>query len=125
LLVIFLSSILQDNLSNVLTEEEMSNLMTLFERHEVMRGKNQFGSCLVYVICVCLRIVVECFCFVCLRLVYSMLPVSLHCSFLIATSVFCNVYYILNRHEVMRGKNELVSLWFRANDNYQRELAVL
>ena len=60
MLVIFLSSILQDNLSNVLTEEEMSNLMTLFERHEVMRGKN-----------------------------------------------------------------ELVSLWFRANDNYQRELAVL
>ena len=60
MLVIFLSSILQDNLSNVLTEEEMSNLMALFERHEVMRGKN-----------------------------------------------------------------ELVSLWFRANDNYQRELAVL
>jgi hypothetical protein len=60
LLVIFLSSILQDNLSNVLTEEEMANLMALFERHEVMRGKNV-----------------------------------------------------------------LVSLWFRANDNYQRELAVL
>ena len=60
MLVIFLSSILQDNLSNVLTEEEMANLMALFERHEVMQGKNV-----------------------------------------------------------------LVSLWFRANDNYQRELAVL
>jgi len=41
----------------------------------------QEGSCLIYVICVCLRIVVFntscvvlCFCFVCLRLVYTRLP---------------------------------------------------
>jgi len=33
-----------------------------------------------------------CFCFVGLRLVYPMLPVSLDCSFLIAPSVFSNVY---------------------------------
>jgi membrane-bound metal-dependent hydrolase YbcI (DUF457 family) len=33
------------------------------------------------------------FCFVFLRLVYPMLPVSLDCPFLIAHSVFSNVYY--------------------------------
>ena len=31
-------------------------------------------------------------CFACLRLVYPMLPVSLDCPFLIAPSVFSNVY---------------------------------
>jgi hypothetical protein len=43
----------------------------------------------------CLRIVVSntyCFCFVFLRRVYLMLPVSLVCPFLIAPSVFSNVY---------------------------------
>ena len=35
---------------------------------------------------------VFCFCFICLRLVYPMLPVSLDCPFLIASSVFSNVY---------------------------------
>jgi hypothetical protein len=33
------------------------------------------------------------FCFVCLRPVYPMLPVSLDCQFLIAPSVFSNIYY--------------------------------
>ena len=37
---------------------------------------------------------VLCFCFVCLRPVYSVLPVSLDCSFLIVPSVFSNVYLI-------------------------------
>ena len=32
-----------------------------------------------------------CFCFVCLRLVYPMLPVSMDCTFMIAPSVFSNV----------------------------------
>jgi hypothetical protein len=32
------------------------------------------------------------FCFVCLRLVYLMLPVSLDCPFLIPPSVFSNVF---------------------------------
>jgi len=32
------------------------------------------------------------FCFVCLRLVYTMLPVSLDCAVLIAPSVFSNLY---------------------------------
>jgi len=37
---------------------------------------------------------VLCFCFVFRRLVYRMLPVSLDCPFLIAPSVFSNVYLI-------------------------------
>jgi hypothetical protein len=36
--------------------------------------------------------IVLCFCFVFLPLVYPMLPVSLDCPFLIALSVFSNVY---------------------------------
>ena len=36
--------------------------------------------------------IVLCFCLVCLRLVYPMLPVSLDCPFLIASSVFFSVY---------------------------------
>jgi hypothetical protein len=40
------------------------------------------SPCLIYVICGCFRIVVsQTFCFVCLRLVYFMLPVSLDCPF--------------------------------------------
>ena len=57
------------------------------------------GSCLISVICVCLRIVVSntysgvlCFWFVCLRHVHPNLPVSLDCSYLIVHSVFSNVY---------------------------------
>ena len=37
-------------------------------------------------------LIVLCYWFVCLRLVYPMLPVSLDCQFLIAPSVFSNVY---------------------------------
>jgi hypothetical protein len=57
------------------------------------------GACRIYVICVCLHIVVSTtycvvyLCFVCLRPVYPMLPVSLECPFLIAPSVFSNVYF--------------------------------
>jgi hypothetical protein len=39
-------------------------------------------------------------CFVFLRLVYPMLPVSLECPFVIALSVFSDVYFILNLLEV-------------------------
>ena len=38
--------------------------------------------------------IVLCFRFVYLRLVYPMLPVSLSCSFLIAPTIFSNVYFI-------------------------------
>ena len=55
--------------------------------------------CLLCDICVCLGIVVPnaycvvvLFCFVCLRLVCPKLPVSLDCPFLIAPSMFSNVY---------------------------------
>jgi hypothetical protein len=37
-----------------------------------------------------------CFCFVFLRHVYPMLSVSLDCSFLIALSVFSNIYLLPN-----------------------------
>jgi hypothetical protein len=55
-------------------------------------------SCLIYVICVCLRVVVSntyCvgFCFFFLHLVYPMMTVSLDCPFLIAPSVFSNFYF--------------------------------
>jgi hypothetical protein len=59
---------------------------------------SQEGTRLIYDIFVCLCIVVSntygvvCFC---LRLVYLMLPVSLHCPFLIAPSVFSNVYLFM------------------------------
>ena len=39
--------------------------------------------------------IVLCFCIVFLRLVYPMLPVSLDCPFLIAPSVFSNVYFLI------------------------------
>ena len=56
----------------------------------------KYDICLIYVICVCLRIVVSSivlyFCFVCLRLVYTMLQVSLDCPFFMALSVFSKVY---------------------------------
>ena len=48
------------------------------------------GSVLLIFLISC---VVLCFCFVCLCLVCPMLPVSLNCPFLIAPSVFANVYF--------------------------------
>ena len=53
-------------------------------------------SCLTYVICVCLRILVFLVCLSspCLRFVYQMLPVSLDCPFLIDCSVFSNDYLL-------------------------------
>jgi hypothetical protein len=54
-----------------------------------------FVGGLIYLICVCLCIIVSntyCFCFVFLCLMYPMMLVSLDCPFLIAPSVFANVY---------------------------------
>ena len=48
------------------------------------------SACLLYVICVCLRIVVSNT--YCVVFLFCMLPVSLDCPFLIARSVFSNVY---------------------------------
>ena len=63
-------------------------------------AKRKTNSDLVYVVCVCLRIMVSnTYCIVFflvffLRLVYIMLPVSLHYIFLIALSVFSHLYYL-------------------------------
>ena len=53
-------------------------------------------SCLIYVICICLRVLVSntyCVVFFFVSRVYPILPVSLGCPFLIAPSVFSDVYY--------------------------------
>jgi len=57
-----------------------------------------------YVICVCQTYIELCFCFVCLRLMYPLLPVSLDCPFLIASSVSSNVYSgrVLNLYELKK-----------------------
>jgi hypothetical protein len=70
-------------------------------------GKRKTNSDLVYVVCVCLRIMVSntycvVFCFFFLRLIYIMLPISLHCPFLNALSVFSRVYYLQNTVENLR-----------------------
>ena len=64
--------------------------------------KRMFGSSLPRVVCMRAHVLFKlfgysgvqqlCFSFVFLRLMYPMLPVSLDCSFLIASSVFSNVY---------------------------------
>ena len=63
-------------------------------------------ACFVFA-CVywCLSHIVLCFCFVCIRLVYPMLPVSLDCPFLISPLVFSNVYW-------NKGFGLLRCLWF-------------
>jgi len=53
------------------------------------------SSCLSYLRYLCLLVysgIVLYFCFVFVRLVYPMLPVSLDCSFFIASSIFSSVY---------------------------------
>jgi hypothetical protein len=75
-------------------------------------------TCLIYVICVCLRntyCVVLCFFFVCLRLVYPVLPVSLSCQFFIVPSVFSNVFHRLFNFTCTRNLKEqcfIVVLFF-------------
>jgi hypothetical protein len=46
------------------------------------------------------------FCFVCLRLVYPMLSVTLDRPFLIATSVFSNVYFILLKYRYLNSSTD-------------------
>ena len=49
-----------------------------------------------------------CFCFVCLLLVSPMLLVSLDCHFLIAPSVFSNVYFLIfNMAGPLTSKTEI------------------
>jgi hypothetical protein len=56
-----------------------------------------YCSCLIYDMCVCMRIVVpktycDVFCFICLCLVYHMLPFSLDCPYVIAPSIIFDLY---------------------------------
>ena len=74
-------------------------LLTNHVRFVLTSSCLQDSACLTYVMCVCLRIVAFnkywfYFCFVFLRLVCPMLPISLDCPFLIARSVFSIVFLI-------------------------------
>ena len=55
---------------------------------------------------VCRRVHVRCCGFLSLRLVYSLLPVSLDCGFLIGPSVFSNVYLLHVSECLMLAPNE-------------------
>jgi len=87
------------------------------------RIKNMFGSSLPLVVCSrdyalftlflfvaysgVQQILCCVFCFVCRRLVYPMLPVSLDCLFLIAPLIFSNVYFIYMAIDM----KILISIW--------------
>jgi hypothetical protein len=63
----------------------------------------------------CLTHIVLCFCFIFLRLMNTMLPVSLDCPFLIAPSVFSSVYFrfliqVLQVNMNLRLRNRLLKL---------------
>ena len=59
----------------------------------ISRIETMFGSSLPPVVCWRVHLLFTlCFCFIFLRFVYPMLPVSLDCHYLIAPSVFSNVY---------------------------------
>jgi len=65
---------------------------------------------------------VLCFCFVCPRLVYPVLPVSLGCLFVIAPSVISNVYLTAAQRNVFKEScDEHVALY---NDCYNDSYAV-
>jgi hypothetical protein len=62
------------------------------------------GDIMSYLLYLCLYAhsgVQHIFCFVFHRLVYTMLPVSLNCPFLLAPSVFSNVYFLLVYEEII------------------------
>jgi hypothetical protein len=99
------------------------------------RIKTMFGSSLPPVVCRrahvlftllvfvwCLTHIVLCFYFICLRVVYPMLPVSLDCSFLIVSSVFSNVYIeyrmrFWNKKSLKIPKGQSESVYRRRTDN--------
>ena len=76
----------------------------------------QEGLYLIYAICVCLCIVVSnryCvvfFLFVCLRLVYPMLPDSLDGPFLIGPSIFSNIYVLSTSMEPLKENHLILSI---------------
>ena len=74
------------------------------------------------IICVCFRIywgpthIMLCFCFLCLRLVYTRLPVSLDCPFSIVPSVFSNIYFVSEKKCDYCSK--WISEWLLFNDKW-------
>jgi len=70
-----------------------------------------------YIRCLCLLahsgvhhiLIVLCFCFVFLRFVYPMLPVSLDCQFFIASSVLSKVYLPLILYFIHKKHNNWIS----------------
>ena len=94
-------------------------LVPCCEDRYALRITTMFGSSLPAVVCRranvlftlfmidcaqwCPTHIVLCFFFVCLRLVYPMLPISLDCPFLIVPSVFSNVYYVSNTLIVVKS----------------------
>jgi hypothetical protein len=73
----------------------------LHDSLKVIKLQARFKVCNISCLCVLfpssLLHIALFFCFVCLRLVYTMLPMSLNCPYLIARSVFSNVYCILGK----------------------------
>ena len=61
------------------------------------------GITLFVFVCV-LRVV--CFCFVFLRLVFPVWPVSLDCPFLIAHLIFSDVYLQVREQRIINGENK-------------------
>jgi len=64
-------------------------VIKLQKRQFISKSSDQFWSCKFQWSS---TPIVLCFCFVCLRLVSPMFPVSLDCPYFIAPSVFSNVY---------------------------------
>jgi hypothetical protein len=78
---------------------------------------NNVGGLMSYLRYLCLlghRVVEQIYCCVFLRIVYSMLPVSLYCSFLIAPSVFSTVYisWIVHLWLSLRYSLPFIYYWF-------------
>ena len=106
--MLFTSSILQESSCLIYLQYFVGELMSYLPPVFCRRARVLFtssilqeSSCLIYVICVSLGTLhfVQCFCFVCLRLVFvlfvfvlSLLPVSLDSTFLIPPSVFSDFY---------------------------------
>ena len=58
---------------------------------------------------------VLCFCFVCLRLVCPILPVTLNCPIFIATLVFSNVYCSVHVYIVIPISDSMWAFWVESN----------
>lgn len=81
-----------------------------YQKRVILTGLTTSERCHIYVSCVCFRIrVSNTYYVVCLRLVYPMVRVSFQCPFLIAPSVFLNVYSSSNSLQKSREIGHLFS----------------